>query len=187
MLCQKCKKNSATVHLVKLVNGEKSDIWLCEECAKKIAGISLEVPMVSMSEEQFQNILGDFFDTIDKKNQESKPLKELNVDIICKNCGLTYSKFKQTGKLGCPECYSSFRDLIDEEIEKVQGSTINVGKTPKINEKYNYDSVSIDKLREELKKAVIEEKYEKAALLRDKIKNLQKTSEGAETYEKLDS
>ena len=65
MICQKCKKNQANVHLVKLVNGEKSDVWLCEECARKISDISLGIPMTSMNGESFQNILSGFIDTID--------------------------------------------------------------------------------------------------------------------------
>ena len=33
MLCQKCKKNSATVHLTDLIKGEKREKHLCESCA----------------------------------------------------------------------------------------------------------------------------------------------------------
>ncbi|MCI5628187.1 MAG: excinuclease ABC subunit B, partial [Clostridium sp.] len=65
MLCQKCKKNQANVHLVKLVNGEKSDVWLCEECARKISDISLGIPMnnTNINSDSFQNILSGFFDS----------------------------------------------------------------------------------------------------------------------------
>lgn len=184
MLCQKCKKNQANVHLVKLVNGEKSDVWLCEECARKISDISLGIPMTSMNNESFQNIISGFFDSFDKKKETQK---ELKMDVICPNCGMRFSKFKKTFEVGCEECYSSFRDLIDEEIKKVQGSTIHIGKMPLNITRNEERQLSIDELKDQLNKAVMEEAYERAAILRDKIKSLQESSGGVESYEKLDS
>ena len=37
MLCEKCRKNEARINLVKILNGQKQEIWLCENCAKDIA------------------------------------------------------------------------------------------------------------------------------------------------------
>lgn len=184
MICQKCKKNQANVHLVKLVNGEKSDVWLCEECARKISDISLGIPMTSMNGESFQNILSGFFDSFDKKKE---PQMELKMDVICPNCGMRFSKFKETLEVGCGECYSSFKDLIDDEIKKVQGSTIHIGKIPSNISKMEERQLSINELRDQLNKAIMEEAYERAAVLRDKIKSLQDSSGGIESYEKLDS
>ena len=45
MLCEKCKKNEAKINLVKVVNGEKQQIWLCEECAKNISSIPFLKPI----------------------------------------------------------------------------------------------------------------------------------------------
>lgn len=39
MLCEKCKKNEVKINLVKIVNGEKYEIWLCEDCVKNIINI----------------------------------------------------------------------------------------------------------------------------------------------------
>ena len=36
MLCEKCKKNSATIFYQQIVNGEKQEFHLCEECAAKM-------------------------------------------------------------------------------------------------------------------------------------------------------
>ena len=36
MLCEMCKKNPATVHYTKVVNGLKEEKHLCEECAAKM-------------------------------------------------------------------------------------------------------------------------------------------------------
>ena len=34
MICQNCKKTVATVHLTEIEHGEKTEVHLCEECAK---------------------------------------------------------------------------------------------------------------------------------------------------------
>ena len=34
MLCNECGKNQATVHSVQYINGAKSEVHLCAECAK---------------------------------------------------------------------------------------------------------------------------------------------------------
>ena len=107
--------------------------------------------------------------------------------VVCTDCGMRFSKFKEALEAGCGECYSSFKDLIDEEIKKVQGSTVHIGKIPlNINEEEE-KKLSIKQLKEQLNKAIIEEAYERAAVLRDKIKLLQNPSGGVESYEKLDS
>lgn len=35
MLCDNCKKNEATVHMTRVVNGKKSERHLCNACAKQ--------------------------------------------------------------------------------------------------------------------------------------------------------
>jgi protein arginine kinase activator len=35
MLCQNCNEKEATVQLTKIVNGEKTELHLCEDCAAK--------------------------------------------------------------------------------------------------------------------------------------------------------
>ena len=42
---------------------KKSDVWLCEECARKISDISLGIPMnnTNINSDSFQNILSGFF------------------------------------------------------------------------------------------------------------------------------
>ncbi|MGB4132260.1 MAG: hypothetical protein WBK45_10055, partial [Tepidanaerobacteraceae bacterium] len=35
MLCEECHMRPATVHITKIVNNEKTEMHLCEECAKE--------------------------------------------------------------------------------------------------------------------------------------------------------
>lgn len=180
MLCQKCKKNEANVHLVKMVNGKKSDVWLCENCAKTISDISVGV-VGNMNEESLQSLLGGLFEELDKYNGPK-------MDVVCKNCGLTYSEFKKTKEVGCGKCYESFKDELDEQIIEVQGNIFHSGKIPKKNPTRIIKESSISELQEKLKSAILKEEYEKAAIIRDKIKLLEDSKKGKEKeYEKLDS
>lgn len=180
MLCEKCNKREAKVHFIKLINGKKSEIWLCENCAKEISDVHLLESLGDIDGTSVQNVLGSFFESIDKK-------KEDKIEVICKKCGLTYSQFKASGQLGCDECYDSFISYLKPIFKRIQGDTEHIGKIPKragvkFIEKKNYIN-----LKKELQKAILEEEYEKAAILRDKIKEIEASRLEVNHDEKLDS
>ena len=59
MKCQNCGKNNANVRYTQIINGEKKEFILCEECAEKL-GINSKIHFdMNMN---FGSILGDFFD-----------------------------------------------------------------------------------------------------------------------------
>lgn len=179
MLCERCNNNEAKIHLIKIVNGKKTDIKLCENCMREITDVPLDESTDGNKEVQFQNILGGFFEAI-YKNKGQK------IDIICKNCGLTYSQFKSSGILGCPKCYDNFSESLKPMIKRFQGDIEHVGKLPKrIGDEF-IEKKKINRLKEELQKAIIEEEYENAANLRDKIKELQNHKNEGENHDKLD-
>ena len=137
MLCQRCNKNSANVHIVKLVNGKKNELWVCEECAKELSNASVTMIDGSNIAGQIEDIMGSFFESINKGKSEvkaSKNIKSLKddykIEIVCKNCGLTYSEFKNTGKFGCAECYNNFSEMSIEDINK--DNKEHLGKVPEI-------------------------------------------------------
>ena len=35
MLCEKCNKNPATVHVTKIINNNNTELHLCEDCARE--------------------------------------------------------------------------------------------------------------------------------------------------------
>lgn len=180
MLCQKCNKNQANVHLVRMINGEKNSVWICESCAKKLSDISVSASS-NMSEKAMQNLLGEFFEELGKNNVP-------RMDVICKNCGLTYSEFEKKNQVGCGKCYDSFKDSLDEKIIKTEQGTFHIGKVPNRSYKRVTNQTTILELKEQLRKVISKEEYEKAAIIRDKIKLLEGSEESREIlYEKLDS
>ena len=191
MLCQNCGENEANVKYTQIVNGEKKEMILCEDCARKmgIGNFKMNIPI------NFSNFLGDFFD--DYKSEQLLPsfVKEKNKE--CNNCGELYKELKKTRLLGCEECYDVFQNRLDPILKNLQGSVKHVGRRPlNIEEKIENKEVNKDvkvesnkeekqtkenkkenelmKLQKDLNKAIEEERYEDAAVIRDEIKKLEK-------------
>ena len=170
MLCDKCQKNPATVHIVKVINGDKTEMNLCHACAQEIQEIAFRG--ASISPFSFQNLISGFVDHMGKiADQESKP------KLCCSNCGVTSEEFKRTGLVGCEQCYKTFTSIISPIIQRVQGKTEHKGKFPKKAGRELINKKRVTKLKEELQKAILEEEYEKAAIITDEIKNLQNNKE----------
>lgn len=164
MLCEKCKKNEAKINLVKMVNGEKYEIWLCENCARDISDIPFLNSIGKETDIPFQGILTGLISNIGKVQTK---------EIVCNSCGLTYEEFKKNGKLGCADCYRAFSKVLEPIIKNAQIGTKHIGKIPKINGKELVQRRTLKELKEQLQKLIVSEEYERAAIVRDKIKSLE--------------
>lgn len=169
MLCEMCKQNNATMHIVKIVNGIKQELNICDKCAKKTEGVGFVGDMKMETPFGFQNILGGLVDYINQSSHSGN-----NVETACPNCGMTYAEFRHNGLMGCGNCYKYFSSMIMPVIKRVQGNTEHIGKIPMRAGREIVERNRIINLKEELQKAIIAEEYEKAAELRDRIRQIQK-------------
>lgn len=163
MVCERCNNNDATVYVTKLVNGEKKEIHYCEECAKQKDDMDFETPFTT------NNFLANLIDSV----QSSAIKVNYITTTTCSMCGMNYGKFKQTGRLGCSECYKTFEEKLIPLIHKVHGYEVHMGK---ISKQAN-DSIKIKREILEMKKKLEEvvglQEYEKAVELRDRIRFLE--------------
>ena len=160
MLCDECGKREATFHYTEIINGVTTELHLCELCAKK-RGFTLPAAF------SLPDLLGGLV--------EPERISPLETELICKNCGFTYSNFKNIGLLGCSQCYSSFHKMLEPLLKKIHGTSKHVGKFPGRRKKEKREKSSdVQLLREKLKDAVAREEFETAAKLRDKIKEIEK-------------
>ena len=191
MLCEKCKKNEARINLVKIVNGQKQEIWLCESCAKNISDIPFLNSINKDADFPFQGILTGLI-----SNMSNSLLEQ--VELICPNCGMTYSEFKKIGKLGCSECYEEFSKSNEALVKNATNIVKYAGKVPKRNQIELFQKKKLKNLKENLQKLIVEENYEEAAIVRDSILKIEKkiiddnmlksiVIEGEKCNEKLDS
>jgi protein arginine kinase activator len=162
MLCDACRERDATVTLTTAVKGEVSVLHLCQQCASE-RGIETTVTT------PLKNLIGDYLPAV----QQQAALAQTEA-LQCAFCGMTLRDFRQTGRLGCAHCYSTFEQSLRELLRRVHGNARHSGR--------QYDPPppdvvaglsSVGELRERLRRAVDNEEFELAAMLRDQIKGLE--------------
>jgi protein arginine kinase activator len=160
MLCQKCHKKNATVHLTEIVGNEKKEVHLCEECARdKGIGIKAQFSMADILSGLISAPVG-------------KELAKLS-KVSCPECGLSYINFHSAGRLGCAHDYKVFGELLTPLIRRIHGGTRHVGKVPPHVGKQVVKESKLLRLRRALRDAVQKEQYEEAARIRDEIKTIE--------------
>ena len=90
----------------------------------------------------------------------------------CPICSFTLQDYKNVGRLGCSECYNVFEEEILPLLTQIQPDSHHHGKTPERAEKRETETHTISDLEQQLSLAVAREDYERAAKLRDQIKQL---------------
>jgi protein arginine kinase activator len=55
---------------------------------------------------------------------------ESSPDLACPSCGFTAAQLKKIGRMGCPECYDTFREGIEGLLRGMHKGTRHVGKRP---------------------------------------------------------
>lgn len=164
MKCDTCNK-AATVHLTEIKGGKKLEKHLCEQCAAAAEGLPVKSHM------PINELLTNFV------MQHSGATAKEPQTLQCEHCGMTWADFRQNGLLGCPHDYAAFERELTPLLQRAHdGATHHVGKQPVRRGGSGVPMrrhVDIAKLRRELQKAVEGEDYEKAAKLRDQIKEVE--------------
>ncbi len=167
MHCDHCDK-PAVVHEVVIKNGATLEVHLCEEHA---AARGYPVP----THQPVHQLLTPMAVV-------GAPGKATTKKVVkaCPTCGRTFSQIRDTGHLGCADCYTTFEESLQPIIERAQaGANFHVGRSPR----GQLDAAARHQLRsrlvKELDEAVSAEQYERAAKLRDRIVHLKDDDSGA--------
>lgn len=166
MYCEDCNKNPANIYLTKVVNGQKKEKYICEECAKKYQeqyGLVFK-PQLSIS-----NLLGSLFEN----EYVPKINSGLKNELRCEKCGMDHHKFAKEGRLGCSECFNYFGMQLEPLLKRIHGTTQHAGKIPKRAGGGIILKNELTDLRQKLQDAINKEEFEEAAKYRDKIKELE--------------
>lgn len=173
MKCQKCNKNEANTHVKRVINGEFEEYHLCSECAKEMGYSNVFSDFTSSFADDFNSLFGSFFENaLPARTQATR----------CETCGTTYNDIASTGMMGCANCYDIFSDRILPTIRRIHGNTTHMGKNSisyrKVEDKpENKKQDELTKLKAELDTAIKNQEFEKAAVLRDKIKEKENNNE----------
>ncbi len=173
MLCDNCNKNEASIHIQEVVGSKKKTFHLCTECAsahnligENTQNVDLTAVICNLAAKALEQEQPALEDTA----ADNKPSR------ICDNCGLTDVDLRKHGRLGCSECYEAFADILHEIFSEVHRGKSHVGRVPDLlcekNECDSKEMNALPVLEYELKRAVASEAYERAAEIRDRIKQV---------------
>jgi protein arginine kinase activator len=167
MQCQRCKEQTATIHLTEINDGQRQETHLCGECADHEGlAIKSQIPL----NELLSTLLAS------QSSGKEQPTVEVASDNedSCESCGMSMKEFHKGRQLGCANDYEALGDSLEPIIEKNQGgNTTHKGKVPKNAPEDSKKQVEILNLRRQLEDAVENEDYENAAKIRDRIEHLQ--------------
>jgi len=165
-LCERCKKAKATFHLTNIErSGAKLERHLCDRCA----GEEGLLPSVKASVD-LNEILENFIATGKLGTSDLSGL-------VCDNCGISYVEFRNQGLLGCAHDYEAFQEQVNRLLERTHdGATSHTGKVPHSVGAVRKPQQDIRKLKRQLEEAVSAEDYERAAHLRDRIREMENAS-----------
>ncbi|MBF0215543.1 MAG: UvrB/UvrC motif-containing protein [Candidatus Omnitrophica bacterium] len=163
MNCDVCKIREATVHLTEVINSKVTKLHLCEHCAKD-------------KSEEMQSHFGltDLISGLmDIGPQVASDDLGEQTTLKCQACGMTYGDFQNTSKLGCGNCYETFKDRLSDLLTKIHGSDRHIGKMPFKGKTVVEEQEKLKQLKSELNDLIRGEQFEKAAITRDRIKDLE--------------
>lgn len=161
MKCSVCG-NTATIQFTDVVNGVPNSRNYCSPCMKKAGPINMSFSLDDVFK-SFDNVTKSFDEIFKEMKFENFEKTPAAAEITCSDCGMTYSRFRATGRFGCAKDYDLFK--VAPVLEKIHGASVHMGKTP---EKSGPEK--LERLKKDMEVAVKSENYEKAALIRDEIK-----------------
>lgn len=155
MKCQQCGQ-PATVHQTTLIEGSKSELHLCRNCAEArqlIKDQELSLPAI------VESLIG----------QHIGPELDELARLACPVCGIRYMEFRAEGRLGCPNDYTIFTAGLDGLLYRIHRGTRHTGKVPR-RQPPAEKLVELAQLRQKLRQAVEAEEFHEAARLRDLLR-----------------
>lgn len=127
MICQHCHEREARIHVKRVVNGKRDDIYLCDRCAAE-----RNVGFTSSKMSGSHTLWNDLLDAMLPGSalfglpftDEEQTLRPRS--IVCPACGETEAELRKTGLLGCRHCYDTFAQLLTPVFQKAHGHTRHV-------------------------------------------------------------
>lgn len=158
--------------ITQIIQGEVTELNLCEDCARERGLID---PMTLSFNEKFfpENFQQQIEQLLKKVEQDVAQLNHIDddaeelrdcPDMSCPICQFTLALYQKTGRLGCPDCYRVFAEQMGMmAAEGLATPMAEVELSPQLQRK---------NLERQMAKAIEVEDYERAASLRDQLKNL---------------
>ena len=168
MLCSQCHERTAVVNLHQIANGEVVLLHLCERCAAEKG--------VDSSSTLTKTPVGTFLASMGKGLDLPNGGAIAEGTASCTACGATLDDFRETGRVGCAQCYKTFEAALRELLRRLHGSSRHFGERYRPADSETGVPTARE-LREQLRVAVEAEDFELAAELRDRLRVVETPSD----------
>ena len=170
MICEVCHQKNADIVFKTVTGNQVATKAMCMSCAH-----SMQQDMIKMF-----MALGFRQDQVEEHEEAAEPQQTMP-RFLCTQCGRPYEQLDENTMAGCASCYEAMQSELDAHIKsskQVIPQSEILGQPDEENPK-SEEKDSLQDLKYKLIEAVINEKYEEAARLRDQINRLTPAEEQA--------
>ena len=175
-LCEECGVNEACYTISVMMGGQITQRHLCADCMAKMN--------MNLAAGNVKHLLSAIMSAITGAAEEAEAaapaVDEASAAIACERCNTTLGQFTKSGKLGCPHCYTAFREQLTPMLQQIHGRVQHAGRKPIEDEAAQRRRTLYDRLTRQLEQAVAVEDFESAAVLRDQLRRLNAMEGGEE-------
>jgi protein arginine kinase activator len=157
--CERCGERPASLRYTEVQEGEARKLRICEACAASL-GFGSEPEQAT--EQPAPVAAGE----PEPKGEDPRR---------CPACGLGAGELKTQTLLGCPTCYETFADRLDELLRRVHGAVRHEGRLPGGR---TVAAPDLDALQRDLEAAIARDDFEAAARLRDLLRRARRRTAG---------
>jgi len=163
MRCDQCHERDAVVHLTQIAQEQVITLHLCERCAAE-KGVEGNASLAKTPVGGFLASMGNGLDA-------TAALSGLIPPGACPACGATLADFRESGRLGCSQCYHAFEPSLKDLLRRLHGSSRHIGERYVVpGAVVEAEPPRTEAIREQLRLAVETENFELAAELRDRLR-----------------
>lgn len=167
MLCDDCRERPAEVHLTSIENEDMRTLHLCLTCAGRRGLEASE----QVGEGGDKPPLVDFLAQLGKTGAAAPAAAPPEP---CPFCGTAPSDFRESGRVGCSQCYVHYEAQLRSLLRRIHGSAQHAGKLYVSESSDLTDRLGrLTSMRRRLRRAIETEDFETAAELRDLIHELE--------------
>jgi protein arginine kinase activator len=187
MKCQKCNSKIASVLIRQTIAGKDHEYKLCSDCAKEIGLLNHFDPSNDyylgggLFASQFLTALNSI--GINGQYKPGEVIASRQGEACCTKCKTTLEEMRQSGRLGCSNCYKAFEDQLVQVFRRIQSGEMHRGR--KKAEKIESSEIKLLRgeildLQDRIRDAVVIEDYESAAKWKTRILQNEELIKGIE-------
>jgi protein arginine kinase activator len=169
--CERCGRGPAAISYTEYGEQGQRKLRICAGCARELgfdvppeAGVVESAPPEAPADAPVAKLVGILgIEAVIQAAGRAEP----DDPRECPGCGMTGNELRREPLFGCPVCYETFHESLDALFRRIHGAVAHRGRVPGGG---TAGLVDVESLRRELDDALAHEDYERAARLRDRLR-----------------